>query len=70
MKFSKAIVALVIMLNVLFAGAVLWVFLQIKTEPVVLIGAWFSFTTAELLALAGIKKKEVNGSKEEKEGHD
>jgi len=64
-KFSKTIVALVIMLNVLFAAAVLWVFLQTKAEPVVLIGAWFSFTTAELLALAGIKKKEVGDGKKD-----
>lgn len=62
MKFSKAIVALVIALNVVFAAAVLWVFAKTKAEPVVLIGAWFSFTTAELLALAGIKKKEIDSS--------
>jgi len=46
-------------LNVLFATAVLWVFLQTKAEPIVLIGAWFSFTTVELLALAEIKRKEI-----------
>jgi len=60
-KFSKAIVALVIMLNVVFAAAVLYVFLETKAEPTVLIGAWFSFTTAELLALAGIKRKKIKG---------
>lgn len=59
MKFSKAIVALVIALNVFFTVAVLFIFYQIGTEPTALIGAWFGFTTVELWALAGIKKKEV-----------
>ena len=49
------------MLNVVFAAAVLYVFLETKAEPTVLIGAWFSFTTAELLALAGIKRKKIKG---------
>jgi hypothetical protein len=60
MKFSKKIVILVIALNALFALAVLWVFFKVSSEPVVLIGAWFGFTTTELWALAGIKKGEKN----------
>lgn len=59
MKFSKAIVALVIALNVFFTVAVLFIFYRIGTEPAVLIGAWFGFTTVELWALAGIKKREI-----------
>jgi hypothetical protein len=59
MKFSKAIVSLVILLNAAFTIAVLFIFYKIGTEPTTLIGAWFSFTTIELWALAGIKKKEV-----------
>ena len=59
MKFSKAIVALVIALNVFFTVAVLFIFYKIGVEPTTLIGAWFGFTTVELCALAGIKKKEV-----------
>ena len=59
MRFSKAIVSLVIMLNVIFSAAVLFVFLKIGSEPMTLIGAWFAFTTGELWLLAGIKKKEI-----------
>ena len=61
MKFSKVIVALVIILNTVFAAVVLYIFSMTKAEPVTLVGAWFSFTTVELLALAGIKRKEVGG---------
>ena len=57
MKYSKAIVLLVIMLNTIFAAAVLFTFVKVKSEPSVLIGAWFGFTTCELWALASIKKK-------------
>ena len=59
MKFSKAIVSLVILLNAAFTVAVLYIFYRIGVEPTTLIGAWFGFTTIELWALAGIKKKEV-----------
>jgi hypothetical protein len=58
MKYSKIIVSLVILLNTVFTGAVLYIFLNVGNEPVVLIGAWFAFTTSELWLLAGIKKKE------------
>jgi len=61
MRFSKAIVTLVVFLNAAFTVAVLFIFHRIGTEPTVLIGAWFGFTTIELWALAGIKKKEVEG---------
>ena len=59
MKYSKFIVALVIVLNVVFAAAVLCAFVKTGAEPTALITAWFAFTTGELLALAGIKLKEV-----------
>lgn len=59
MKFSKAIVALVILFNAVFTIAVLFIFYRIGTEPTALIAAWFSFTTGELWFLAGIKKKEM-----------
>ena len=55
MKFSKAIVSLVILLNAAFTVAVLYIFYRIGVEPTTLIGAWFGFTTIELWALAGIK---------------
>jgi hypothetical protein len=69
MKFSKLIVALVIALNVLFTVAVLFIFYKVGTEPTTLIGAWFAFTTVELWALAGIKKREIErGETEWKNG--
>ena len=66
MKFSKAIVSLVIALNIIFTVAVLFIFYRIGTEPTALIGAWFGFTTVELWTLAGIKKREIekNGGEE------
>lgn len=69
MKFSKAIVALVILLNVAFTLAVLFIFYRIGAEPTALIAAWFGFTTVELWALAGIKKREIErGETEWKKG--
>ena len=59
MRYSKWIVALVVLLNVVFTGAVLYVFLKTGSEPTVLIGAWFAFTTGELWLLAGITKAKV-----------
>lgn len=59
MRYSKWIVALVILLNALFAGAVLFVFLRVGSEPTALVAAWFSFTTVELWTLAGITKAKV-----------
>ena len=62
MKFSKLIVTLVILLNAAFTVAVLYIFYRLGSEPVTLIGAWFGFTTVELWALAGIKKREIDKS--------
>ena len=66
MKFSKLIVTLVILLNAAFTVAVLYIFYRVGAEPTALIGAWFGFTTVELWALAGIKKREIdrNGGEE------
>ena len=58
-KFSKWIVALVILLNTGFAGAVLYAFLRIGSEPTALVAAWFGFTTVELWTLAGITREKV-----------
>ena len=69
MRFSKAIVALVISLNAAFTVAVLFIFLRVGAEPTALIAAWFGFTTVELWALAGIKKREIErGETEWKDG--
>ena len=55
MKYSKVIVILVIVLNVLFAAAVFAVTFAGMQEPSTLIVAWYAFTGTELLACAGIK---------------
>lgn len=57
--FSKFIVTLVILLNAAFTAAVLYVYLQVGSEPSTLIGAWFTFTTGELWMLSSIKKKKI-----------
>ena len=67
MKFSKVIVALVVFLNVIFTVSVLYIFYRIGSEPTTLIGAWFAFTTVELWALAGIKKREIDVERREME---
>lgn len=70
MKFSKTIVSLVILLNAAFTVAVLFIFYRVGMEPTSLIAAWFGFTTVELWALAGIKKREIErGGEEWKNGN-
>ena len=63
--FSKSIVAAVVTLNVLFAAAVLYVFLQVGSEPTTLVVAWFAFTTGEMWLLAGIKRAKVKKGEKE-----
>lgn len=48
--------AVIIGANVLFTGAVLYIFYMTGSEPVALVGAFFGFTTGELWALASIRK--------------
>jgi len=64
-RFSKFIVTFVILLNVIFTAAVLYIFLQVGSEPQVLIGSWFAFTTGELWMLSSIKKKKVKENENE-----
>lgn len=58
-RFSKKVVSAVITLNVIFAAAVLIVFWHTGSEPTVLVGSWFAFTTGELWTLSTIRKKEI-----------
>ncbi len=58
-RFSKFIVTAVILLNIIFTVAVLYVFLKVGSEPMTLIGCWFGFTTGELWMLSSIKKTKV-----------
>ena len=62
-KFSKVIVAAVVILNVIFTAAVLYVYQKTNSEPVTLIRCWFGFTTGELWMLSKIKRKEINNDK-------
>ena len=55
--FSKWIIVLVVLMNITFTSAVLYVFLKTSSEPVALVGAWFAFTTGELWMLSSIKKR-------------
>jgi len=66
-KYSKVIVAMVILLNVVFTAAVLYVYLRVGSEPKTLIAAWFAFTTGELWFISGIKKKEIEKNGKEPE---
>lgn len=65
-QFSKAIVTVVVLFNVGFTIAVLYVFLRTGSEPTALIAAWFAFTAAELWSLASItkRKEEIRGYRE------
>lgn len=62
-QYSKVLVALVILLNVIFAGCVLAVFWHTSSEPVALVGAWFAFTTGELWLIAKIRRDKLKGEK-------
>ncbi|MDD3049762.1 MAG: hypothetical protein PHR06_01300 [Candidatus Cloacimonetes bacterium] len=64
-KFSKFVVAAVVVLNSVFTAAVLYVFLKTESEPTALVAAWFSFTTGELWMLSSIKKSKVKKGKDE-----
>ena len=66
-RFSKFIVTLVIILNTVFTAAVLYTFVRTGSEPMTLIGAWFTFTTGELWMLSSIKKSKVKKDGENNE---
>lgn len=59
-QYSKALVTLIIFLNIIFTIAVFFVFARTGSEPSTLIATWFSFTTVELWSLARIKKKKID----------
>jgi len=58
-NFSKKIVALVLILNIAFTIAILYLFCRIGSEPTSLIVAWFGFTTVELWSLSKITREKV-----------
>ncbi len=67
MRFSKWVVSSIVALNTAFTIAVLFIFYRVGAEPTTLIGAWFAFTTGELLALAAIKRKEITSERNSQE---
>ena len=58
-EFSKSLVLAIVIVNVIFTTAVLWVFLQTGSEPTALVAAWFAFTTGELFLLSKIKREKI-----------
>ena len=64
--FSKRIVALIVVLNCLFACGVFLVFWKTGKEPNTLCKCWFAFTTGELWLLAGIKNTKERNKNNEK----
>jgi len=62
--FSKFIVTMVIILNILFTLAILYLFWLKGQEPRFLIGAWFAFTTGELWMLASIRNTKTKNPPE------
>jgi flagellar basal body-associated protein FliL len=67
MRFSKKIVIMIVSLNIIFAAAVLVVFWHTGSEPGVLVGAWFTFTTGELWALSKVTREKNKIKKESEE---
>jgi hypothetical protein len=65
MRFSKVVVSFIVVMNVVFTAVVLGVFYKVGSEPAVLIGAWFAFTTGELWALASIRKAKAKRERRE-----
>ena len=63
-QYSKFIVALIVVLNTAFAFPALYVFMKTSSEPSILIGAWFAFTTGELWILKDIKKSKIKEGKD------
>jgi len=58
-QFSNLIVTLVIFMNLWFTTRCLDAFVLTGNEPIVLIGAFFAFTTGELWMLSSITKKKL-----------
>ena len=66
-RYSKVLVSAIVALNVIFACAILYVFLKTGNEPTVLVGCWFAFTTGELWTISKITqaKAKIKGAKNE-----
>ena len=58
-RFSKTLIICIIVMNIIFTIAVLYVVVKSGVEPSTLIASWFGWTTGELWMLTSIKKKKV-----------
>lgn len=67
-RYSKLIIATVIILNVVFTAAIVYVFLKTSKEPKILTTCWFSWTTGELWLLSKIKKQKITKKDGKKDG--
>lgn len=67
-KFSKAIVLGIVVMNIIFTAVVLHIFVTTGQEPVAVVGAWFGFTTGELWIVGKItrEKEGVNSDRAKK----
>lgn len=62
MEYSKFLITLLLIFTIFFIGITLFIFYKTGLEPVVLVGAYFTFVTTELGFLASIKKNKINSS--------
>lgn len=58
-QYSKWLVPIVILLNVLFAIGIVVAMKFGADEPTTLVNRWFDWTTVEILALFGIKAGKI-----------
>ena len=63
--FSKLVIMVIVLANIIYTAAVLYVFLKTSCEPTVLTGCWFAFTTGELWLLSGIKREKLRRGNDE-----
>ena len=58
-EFSKKVIFTVIVLNILFTIAILYVFCRTGNEPTTLVASFFGFTTVEMWNLSKIKREKI-----------
>ncbi|MDR2939557.1 MAG: hypothetical protein LBV08_04460 [Clostridiales bacterium] len=52
MRYSKAVVTLILILIIAFSVSILYIFVKTGSEPTTLVAGFFSFVSVELWALA------------------
>lgn len=64
-SYSKRLVVFIILFVIAFAAAILYVFLKVGAEPVVLVTSVMGFATVQLWNMASIKKTKIKEENEE-----